>query len=326
MVLGGPAAGHALMKTAADPDGRRVLGTLGNCASGITPWGTYLTGEENWMFCFSASEEPMGHLKRWGLRKGPAARWQEFDERFDATKHPNEPNRFGWIVEIDPMDPTSTPVKRTALGRAAHEGATVTLTQDGRAVVYSGEDARFEYLYRFVSRDRMKPGGAAANASLLDHGTLFVARFDADGRGRWLPLVHGQGPLTPVNGFADQGEVLIKSRQASDALGARRWVTVTRVVLPAAIAGIVSGAMLAVARAAGETAPLLFTIGFSRKFNPRLDAQNTALPFQIWNNAQEPVRAAQDRAWGAALTLIVIVFVLTVVARIVAARFAVQER
>jgi phosphate transport system permease protein len=120
--------------------------------------------------------------------------------------------------------------------------------------------------------------------------------------------------------------VPMELRQASDALGARRWVTVTRVVLPAAIAGIVSGAMLAVARAAGETAPLLFTIGFSRKFNPRLDAQNTALPFQIWNNAQEPVRAAQDRAWGAALTLIVIVFVLTVVARIVAARFAVQER
>ena len=115
-------------------------------------------------------------------------------------------------------------------------------------------------------------------------------------------------------------------RQASDALGARRWVTVTRVVLPAAIAGIVSGAMLAVARAAGETAPLLFTIGVSRKFVPRLDAQNTALPIQIWNNAQEPVRAAQDRAWGAALTLIVLVFVLTVIARLVAARFSTQER
>jgi phosphate transport system permease protein len=114
-------------------------------------------------------------------------------------------------------------------------------------------------------------------------------------------------------------------RQASDALGARRWVTVTRVVLPAAIAGIVSGAMLAVARAAGETAPLLFTIGISRKFNPRLEAQNTALPFQIWNNAQDSVRAAQDRAWGAALTLIVLVFVLTVIARLVAARFSTQR-
>jgi phosphate transport system permease protein len=120
--------------------------------------------------------------------------------------------------------------------------------------------------------------------------------------------------------------VPVELRQASDALGARRWVTVTRVVLPAAIAGIVSGAMLAVARAAGETAPLLFTIGVSRKFSPQLNAQNTALPIQIWNNAQEPVRAAQDRAWGAALTLIVLVFVLTVIARIVAARFSTQER
>jgi phosphate transport system permease protein len=114
-------------------------------------------------------------------------------------------------------------------------------------------------------------------------------------------------------------------RQASDALGARRWVTVTRVVLPAAIAGIVSGAMLAVARAAGETAPLLFTIGISRSFHPNLNAQNTALPFEIWNNSQQPFPASQDRAWGAALTLIVLVFVLTVIARIVAARFSSQE-
>ena len=115
-------------------------------------------------------------------------------------------------------------------------------------------------------------------------------------------------------------------RQASDALGARRWVTVTRVVLPAGLGGIVSGSMLAVARAAGETAPLLFTIGISRSFRPNLNAQNTALPFEIWRNSQQPFAAAVDRAWGAALTLIVIVFVLTVVARFVAARFAMQPR
>lgn len=231
MVVQGPAAGHALMQTAADPAGRRVLGTLNNCASGITPWGTYLTGEENWANYFALATEPDAHQKRWGLWKGRGARWHEHDPRFDATAHPNEPHRFGWIVEIDPFDPQSTPVKRSALGRAAHEGATVAMTKDGRAVVYSGEDARFEYIYRFVSRDRMQPGGAKANATLLDHGTLYVARFDADGRGRWLPLVHGAGPLTAGNGFADQGEVLVKARQAADALGATKmdrpeWVAV----------------------------------------------------------------------------------------------------
>jgi uncharacterized protein len=126
------------------------------------------------------------------------------------------------VVEVDPMDPASTPIKRTALGRAAHEGAWVGVTKDGRAVVYSGEDARFEYIYRFVSRDRIASGGARANRELLDHGVLSVARFDANGRGAWMPLVHGQGPLTAANGFADQGEVLIKARQASDLLGATK--------------------------------------------------------------------------------------------------------
>jgi secreted PhoX family phosphatase len=224
MAIGGPAAGHALMQTQADPTGHRVLGTLNNCGSGVTPWGTYLTCEENFAFYFKGPDEPDAHQRRWGLRKGDPVgyRWHEHDERFDAARHPNEPNRFGWIVEIDPYDPSSTPVKRTALGRAAHEGATVAVTKEGRAVVYSGEDARFEYIYKFVSRDRVRPGGARANADLLDHGTLYVARFEADGRGRWLPLTHGREPLTAANGFADPGEVLIKTRQASDLLGATK--------------------------------------------------------------------------------------------------------
>jgi secreted PhoX family phosphatase len=218
----GPAAGHALMKTAADPTGRLVLGTLNNCASGKTPWGTYLSGEENFAFYFKAGDQMDAHQKRWGARKDAFYPWSDTDERFDLTRHPNEFNRFGWVVEIDPMDPTATPIKRTALGRAAHEGAWVGVTKDNRVVVYSGEDARFEYIYKFISRDAISPGGAHANRTLLDHGILFVARFDADGSGVWLPLVQGIGPLTAANGFADQGEVLIKSRQASDLLGATK--------------------------------------------------------------------------------------------------------
>ncbi|MCY7315416.1 MAG: PhoX family phosphatase [Rubrivivax sp.] len=235
MAFGGPGAGHALLRTAADARGVRPLGTLNNCGSGITPWGTYLTCEENFIFYFKGPDTPSAHEARWGLRKGDPVgyRWHEHDERFDATKHPNEPNRFGWVVEIDPYNPNSTPVKRTAMGRAAHEGATVATSKGGRAVVYMGEDARFEYIYKFVSRDRIQPGGAAANATLLDHGTLYVARFDADGKGRWLALAHGSGPLTVAAGFADQGEVLIKARQASDLLGATKmdrpeWIDIDR--------------------------------------------------------------------------------------------------
>ena len=218
--VGGPCAGHPMFRTAADPQGSTVLGTIKNCAAGMTPWGTYLSGEENFMENFNGGDNLSSHERRWGMRKGGSGfRWFEFDDRFDATKNPNEPNRFGWIVEVDPYDASSVPVKRTALGRAAHEGAWVGVTKDGRAVVYSGEDARFEYIYKFVSRDKIAPGGGKANATLLDNGRLYVARFNADGTGQWIPLVHGTGPLTVANGFADQGEVVIKSRQASDLLG-----------------------------------------------------------------------------------------------------------
>jgi secreted PhoX family phosphatase len=229
--IGGPAAGHALMKTAADPDGRTVLGTLNNCGSGMTPWGTYLSAEENWAFYFDGRDKRDADQRRWGLLRTGLSRWGEHDPRFDSSQHPNEFHRFGWIVEIDPYDRASVPVKRTALGRGAKEGAWVATTRDNRAVVYSGEDARFEYIYKFVSRDPVAPGGAKANATLLDHGTLYVARFDADGTGRWLPLVQGQGPLTSDNGFPDQGAVLIRSRQASDRLGATKmdrpeWIAI----------------------------------------------------------------------------------------------------
>lgn len=232
MAFGGPAAGHVLLRTAADPEGKRPLGTLNNCAAGQTPWGTFLTCEENWNGYFSAADKPTPDQLRYGLRnKGFGYRWHEFDERFDAVKHPNEAHRFGWVVEIDPQDPTHTPIKRTALGRIKHEGATTTLSRDGRAVVYMGDDERFEYVYKFVSRDKVKPGGLRANRELLDHGTLYVARFDAQGYGRWLPLVFGEGGLNAAAGFSSQAEVLIKCRQAADSVGATKmdrpeWVAV----------------------------------------------------------------------------------------------------
>ena len=225
LALGGPAAGHAMMKTAADPAGRTVAGTLANCAGSATPWGTFLSGEEWWSNHFTAADTPTADERRYGIRKATWYRWPEVDERFDTVRHPNEPHRFGWIVEVDPTDPAGKPVKRTALGRGTHEGAFVAVTKNRRAVVYSGEDTAFEYIYKFVSRDAIRaasPGvsAAKANATLLDHGTLYVARFDAGGKGRWLPLVHGQGPLTAAKGFDDQGELLIRKRQASDLLGA----------------------------------------------------------------------------------------------------------
>jgi uncharacterized protein len=239
MTIAGPAAGHAMMKTAADTAGTRALGTLNNCGSGITPWGTYLTCEENFIGYFSGGDTLSAHERRWGMRKaGWGYRWHEHDERFDAVKHPNEPNRFGWIVEIDPMDPTAAPIKRTAMGRAAHEGATVAVTKDGHAVVYSGEDARFEYIYKFVSQNRIRPAtatqtAAQANRNLLDDGILYVAKFNADGTGEWLPLIHGIGKLTSANGFKDQGEVVIQTRQASDLLGATKmdrpeWIDIDK--------------------------------------------------------------------------------------------------
>jgi uncharacterized protein len=239
MTIAGPAAGHALMKTAADTAGTRALGTLNNCGSGITPWGTYLTCEENFIGYFSGGDNLSAHERRWGLRKaGWGYRWHEHDERFDATKNPNEPNRFGWIVEIDPMDPAGAPIKRTALGRAAHEGATVAVTKAGHAVVYSGEDARNEYIYKFVSFGKVRPAtatqsAAQVNRNLLDDGILYVAKFNSDGSGRWIPLIQGIGVLTRENGFADQGEVVIKTRQASDLLGATKmdrpeWIDIDK--------------------------------------------------------------------------------------------------
>ena len=242
--ISGPAAGDAWLKTTADNSGRKVLGTFQNCANGKTPWGTYLTCEENFTDCFGSSDQAQqfdAGQKRYGASvSSKEIGWHPHDPRFDLAKNPNELNRHGWVVEIDPFDPDSTPIKRTALGRFKHENAALAETRDGRAVVYMGDDERGEFIYKFISRDRIDHKTPSANRSLLDHGTLYVARFDdgdqnADhprGKGQWLEMTHGKNGLIAANGFASQAQVLIHARLAASQLKATRmdrpeWIVVS---------------------------------------------------------------------------------------------------
>jgi len=224
MLLTGPAAGHPLMRTSDDPTGRKVLGMLNNCSGGKTPWGTWLTCEENFNQYFANRAQitdttiKMAHT-RYGVSSGATERrWENFYPRFDTVKEPNEPFRFGWVVEIDPYDPHFVPRKRTALGRFKHESATTALAKSGQAVVYTGDDQQFDYVYKFVSEGRYNPRNRWDNFDLLDKGTLYVAKFHDDGTGTWLPLTIDNPVLRAQ--FADQGEILIKTRLAADAVGA----------------------------------------------------------------------------------------------------------
>jgi secreted PhoX family phosphatase len=243
--LTGPAAGSDLLKTSADPTGRKVLGTLNNCAGGTTPWGTTLHGEENFNQYFANASRATD--KRYGIGTGATERkWERFDKRFDVAQEPNEVHRFGYVVELDPYDPHSTPRKHTALGRFKHEGATVRLTHDGRPVVYSGDDERFDYMYKFVGSKRMKHGTSRAvrehNLSLLDEGTLYVARLtgdspaieidgtgklpsdgEFDGSGEWIPLATAtaKGAVSHVEGMTAD-EVFVFTRLAGDKVGATK--------------------------------------------------------------------------------------------------------
>ncbi|MBN9746127.1 phosphatase [Amycolatopsis sp. A1MSW2902] len=243
----GPAAGSKYLKTSADPSGKRVRGTQNNCSGGVTPWGTVLSGEENFHQYFAHADKvsdptEAARLKRYAIGTGESTRkWERFDQRWDVSREPNEPNRFGWVVEIDPNDPHSTPVKHTALGRFKHEAANVKITADGRVAVYSGDDERFEYIYKFVSKGKYKKGHSALarrhNSALLDDGTLYVAKFSGnspgeidgsgklpadgefDGTGEWIPLASGDKSF--VDGFTAE-EVYVFTRQAADRAGATK--------------------------------------------------------------------------------------------------------
>ncbi|WP_150255055.1 PhoX family protein [Nocardiopsis deserti] len=235
MRLTGPAAGHDLLRTAEDPTGTLVRGMLNNCAGGMTPWGTFLTAEENFNQYF-ANGSGSAETRRYGVGTGATGRrWERFEERFDLSKHANEINRFGYIVEVDPLDPESEPRKHTMLGRFKHEGATTRLADDGRVVAYMGDDERFDYMYKFVSAKKYVEGSRRHNLTLLETGTLYVARlsgnspadeFDGsgalpadgefDGSGEWIALCTDTESFVP--GFS-VAEVLIHTRLAADAMG-----------------------------------------------------------------------------------------------------------
>ncbi|QPC88012.1 DUF839 domain-containing protein [Mesorhizobium sp. NBSH29] len=225
MEITGPAAGHALMQTNADPSGTKVKGMINNCAGGMTPWGTWISCEENFNGYFMGemgeAHPNYANFKRLGA-PGAQYAWAKYHDRFDIIKEPNEANRFGWVVEIDPTDPNSVPKKRTALGRFKHEGAAMLVNTDGRVVVYCGDDERFDYVYRFVTEGKYNPDDRAANMDLLDKGTLSVAKYNDDGTVTWMPLIHGEGQLTAENGFDSQGDVLIRTRLAADTTGATK--------------------------------------------------------------------------------------------------------
>jgi secreted PhoX family phosphatase len=238
--LTGPAAGSDLVKTADDPEGRWVRGTLGNCAGGTTPWGTILSGEENFNGYFAWAADTDGQRRyQSSASTSTSTGWETYDPRFNAhdPAFVNEPNRFGYIVEIDPDDPRSTPRKHTAMGRMKHEGANVIVGRDRRVVAYMGDDERNDYLYKFVSKNKMS-GSRKKNMQLLAEGDLYVARFTGDspaseitgtgmlpadgqfdGSGEWIPLTQNGKSVVP--GFTTE-QVLVYTRLAADAVGATK--------------------------------------------------------------------------------------------------------
>jgi len=253
MEIAGPVRGSDHVKTKFSPDGTMTRGTVNNCAHGVTPWNTYMAAEENWAGYFSNTDQldqkpdqpreharygvstnPQGSRYGWHLAKSGADDYVRFNASSigasSTEDYRNEPNTYGYMVEIDPFDPTSTPVKRTALGRFAHEGVVFAPAVEGAPVVcYSGDDSRFEYVYKFVSDGVFVPG--ETDGSILDTGTLYVAKFNDDGSGEWVALAPGRNGLTPANGFNNLADIIVNTRLAADHVGATKmdrpeWGTV----------------------------------------------------------------------------------------------------
>lgn len=230
VAFSGPAAASELLQ---NPNGNIALGTVNNCGSGATPWGTYLTCEENFNGYFGANGvlNPSEEQQRYGFSdSGFGYGWHLFDKRFDLTDedYVNEQNRFGWIVEIDPFDGTQKPVKRTGLGRFKHEAIAIAESSNGRIAAYMGDDQRFDYCYKYVS-DKAWEHAIAEGESPLDKGSLFVAKFNDDGTGEWMELTIDNPVL--AERFETQAEVLIYARVAADLLGATpmdrpEWTTI----------------------------------------------------------------------------------------------------
>lgn len=221
----GYAAGSDRMKTTADPSGTKIIGTFQNCSGGVTPWNNVLTCEENIDAVFSgklpdSNREQANHTRMGIARNDDYAHWAALDERFNISIHPNEPNRFGWVVEVNPFDPLSVPIKRTSLGRFKHEGARVVVNKDGRLVIYMGDDESGEHIYRYVSATPYNSKDSSSRNDVLDNGTLYAAKFEASGKLHWLPLIHGEGKLNKAHGFDNQADIMIEARRAASIVGA----------------------------------------------------------------------------------------------------------
>lgn len=214
--ISGPLRGNPLLQTDGgyDDSGTLVIGMLNNCAGGKTPWGTVLSCEENFDQYFAnfgevdaiTDKDDPRYLSRRIPAEAEASdrKWERFEDRFDLAMHPKEYNRFGYVVEIDPYDPDFKPRKRTALGRFKHEGAVPAITKTGNVAIYSGDDARFEYVYKFITAGKYRPNDKAHNLTLLDEGVLYVAKFFDDGHGEWIPLPNDAASIINTRGVADE--------------------------------------------------------------------------------------------------------------------------